>query len=124
MATQQEGQEPPGEAPHEASSRVQRYLALAIPVGMAVIAVGAVLAATTPRRAFAVIAAGMFVTWIGKRATHHTLTQPLGVLLLMVGIVLLLLRPFVGSQFVMAQLAITALAPGAVLATHGPRSGF
>jgi len=121
---EQKEQEPSGEAPIEGSGMVQKYLPLAIPAGMLVIAGGAVLLATTPRRALAVMATGMFVTWIGKRATHHTLTQPLGLLLLFVGIVLLLLRPFVGSQLVMTQLAVAALAPGAVLATHGPRSGF
>jgi hypothetical protein len=52
MATQQDGQEPPDEAPYEAPGRVQKYLALAIPVGMAVIAVGAVLATHGPRSGF------------------------------------------------------------------------
>jgi hypothetical protein len=99
-----------------------RLLPFALLAGIGSIGGGAYLIPIAPRTAVALLGLGILLTWVGKRATHHTLTQPLGLLLLLVGILTLVVNQFLGRSPLLFQIALALVLPGAILSPR--KRGF
>lgn len=119
--------EPMGEdqnqsAADEQNSIVARLLPIALPTGIATLGFGAYLMTVALPAAIALLVIGTLLTWLGKRATHHTLSQPLGCLFLLVGVALLVVNQIWGPSILLVQILLPLLLAGVIL---GPRkTGF
>ena len=94
----------------------------ALLAGLVLIGAAAYLLPLWPGVSGATAGVGVAFTWLGKKATHHTLTQPLGLLLLVVGVVLLVVNQLVGPSAVLLQVAAAGVLAGAILVPR--KSGF
>ena len=99
-----------------------RLLPFALPAGIVLIGGGAYLLSIAARAVVALVLLGVLLTWLGKKATHHTLAQPLGLLFLLVGVVVLVINQLSGRSVILLQIALAAVLSGAILAPH--KRGF
>ena len=109
-------------AADEQINLVARILPVALPTGIVAIGGGAYLLPISLFGAIALLVLGVFLTWLGKRAIHHTLTQPRRCLFLLIGVVLLVINQMLGPSQALVQVLLTLILAGAIL---GPgKAGF